>query len=296
MEQKIIGIAGKKQAGKNTLANFLCGLQLQWNGIIEDFDISEKGELWVRGVPVVVNGEELTDKTFRLDVAQNNDLGFARWAMDSMWPFVKNYSFAEALKETAIDLFEVPRNLVYGTDEDKNAVVEHLLWENMPGVVCDSEWWNWITPDGEPDFLVYHEPGPMTVREFLQFFGTEIGRKIYDSIWVNRCIKDIVSEGSYIAVISDCRFDNEVKAVQKQGGKVVGLTRDIYGDKHASENALDFSLCDAIIDNQKMPIKENCDAMIGVLKDWGWIQDFGPKEARGRATMKINSDKEVRNV
>lgn len=303
MEQKIIGIAGKKQAGKNTLANFLCGLQLQWNGIIEDFDINEDGSLWVRGIPVVINGKEITDKTFMLDVTQNNKLEFARWAADSMWPFIKNYSFAEALKEIAIDLFDIPREYAYGTDEQKKKVVDHLLWENMPGVitpkVIDGSMISWSESRDtlvEEMGLVEHEPGPMTVREFLQFFGTDVMRNIYDSVWVNRCIKDIVTEGSYIAVVSDCRFDNEVRALQKQGGKVVGLTRDIFGDKHVSENSLDLSLCDSVIDNQDMSIKENCDAMIDVLKEWGWIKDFGPKEARGKATMRINSDKEVKNV
>lgn len=31
--------------------------------------------------------------------------------------------------------------------------------------------------------------GCMTSREFMQFFGTEIMRKIHEPIWINSCIK-----------------------------------------------------------------------------------------------------------
>jgi hypothetical protein len=307
MEQKILGIAGKKQAGKNTLSNFLHGLQLQWNGIITNFAIDEEGDLIVEGLPTIIDGEEQL-ATVKLTVDQTNDFRFARWAADSMWPFIKNYSFAESLKEITIDLFECPRNLVYGSDEDKQTVMDHLLWENMSGVITDSEFWNYITPDGDPEGgLLYHEPGPMTIREFLQFFGSDIMRKMYEPVWVNRCIKDILTENSGVAVISDCRFNNEIDAVQENNGKIIGLTRNPFDDKHKSENSFDLEKCDAVIDNQDMNIREMCDEAVKILKDWGWIQTFVPKgdffiaikdlvQKRSSATMKINPAKEGKNI
>ena len=42
---KIIGISGKKQSGKNTMANFINGVVLKKMGAIDDFSISEYGEL-----------------------------------------------------------------------------------------------------------------------------------------------------------------------------------------------------------------------------------------------------------
>jgi len=310
MEQKILGIAGKKQAGKNTLSNFLHGLQLQWNGIITNFAIDEEGELIVEGLPTIIDGKEQL-ATVKLTVDQTNDFRFARWAADSMWPFIKNYSFAESLKEIAIDLFECPRNLVYGTDKDKKTVMEHLRWENMPGVCTDNVYNDRAVQETSgmllDECLSYHEPGPMTIREFLQFFGSDIMRKMYESIWVNRCMKDILTENSGVAVISDCRFNNEIDAVQENNGKIIGLTRNPFDDKHKSENSFDLEKCDAVIDNQDMNIREMCDEAVKILKDWGWIQTFVPKgdffiaikdlvQKRSSATMKINPAKEGKNI
>ena len=44
----IIGISGKKQAGKNTAANYIHGLVLKGLGIIEDFEIDGKGQLVIK--------------------------------------------------------------------------------------------------------------------------------------------------------------------------------------------------------------------------------------------------------
>ena len=49
-----------------------------------------------------------------------------------MWPYVKLYSFADELKRICVELFNIPYECVYGTDEQKNQPQEHLLWDNMP--------------------------------------------------------------------------------------------------------------------------------------------------------------------
>jgi hypothetical protein len=305
-DQKLLGIAGSKQAGKDTICNFLHGLQLKWNGIVDNFYIDNDGELLVEGLPTLINGEEVKANV-KLPVSGSGDYRFAAWAADSMWPFIKRYSFAEALKEMAIELFECPREFVYGTDAQKNTVMEHLLWENMPGVTTEK------TPQDPVDSVVagrlgkyyekllsgviYHEAGPMTIRQFLQFLGTDIMRKMYEPAWVNRCIKDILTENSGVAVISDCRFNNEIGIVQKHGGKVIGLMRSPYEDDHPAENSIDFELCDVVIDNREMAIAELCDKVVEILKEWGWIQSFGPKPTeRKAATMKINPTKAGKNI
>jgi hypothetical protein len=121
--------------------------------------------------------------------------------------------------------------------------------------------------------LTYHAAGPMTVREFLQFFGTEVCRKIYSPIWVNRTIKDIQQEEPLLAVVDDCRFENEIRAIQKAGGKVIGLTRKPSKDDHGSERVIEqhSDILDAIIDNQNMEILDVCKSIITQLDEWGWL-------------------------
>ena len=81
--------------------------------------------------------------------------------------------------------------------------------------------------------------GPMTAREFMQFFVTDVCRKMYEPICVNSCINKIQREQSELAVIADVRFPNEAKAIEDAGGSLVRLTRQVIQDDHSSEIALD---------------------------------------------------------
>lgn len=233
----ILGISGRKQAGKNTTANILHGIVLKQEGFIKDWNIGSSGELLVN-----------SDGWGEFDITRK-DPAFVSWADNIMWPFVKIYSFADELKCICIELFNIPFECVYGTDDEKNRLQEHLLWENMPGVTTEK------TPQDPVDEVVagrlgkyyekvlsgvvYHEPGPMTAREFMQFLGTDVMRKIYEPVWVNSCVKKIQREQSELAIIADIRFPNEVKAIEQAGGKVVRLTRTVHKDNHSSEVALD---------------------------------------------------------
>ena len=152
-----------------------------------------------------------------------------------MWPFVKLYSFADHLKWICVKLFNIPNECVWGTDEQKNQHQSHLLWENMP---C---------------LEILNNPnkrGSMTAREYMQFFGTDVMRKMYEPIWVSSCIKKIQQEQSELAIIADVRFPNEAKAIEEAGGTLIRLTRQTIEDNHSSEVALDGYPFTAYIDNQ----------------------------------------------
>jgi len=231
----ILGISGRKQAGKNTTANILHGIVLKREGFIKDWNIGSNGELLVD-----------SDGWGEFDVTRK-DPEFVTWADNNMWPFVKIYSFADELKRICIELFDIPFECVYGTDEQKNQVQKHLLWENMPGVVTDEDDWKGLWQE---ENLYYHAAGPMTAREFMQYFGTEVMRKMYEPIWVNSCIKKIQREQSALAIIADVRFPNEAKAIEQAGGKVVRLTREVHEDNHPSEVALDDYPFTDYIDNK----------------------------------------------
>lgn len=234
----ILGISGRKQAGKNTTANILHAMILKEKELITDWNLGSNGEL------LIDNGDGGGWGEF--DVTRQDEQ-FTEWAEHNMWPYVKVYSFADHLKWICIKLFDIPFECCFGTDEQKNQPQEHLLWENMPRFqnmnlmvkmpIDAKKSWDW-------------REGPMTAREFMQFFGTDVMRKMYEPIWVNACIKKIQQEQSGLAIIADVRFPNEAKAIEDAGGKVVRLTREVHEDNHSSEVALDDYPFTDYIDNK----------------------------------------------
>ena len=225
----IIGISGRKQAGKNTTANILHGVVLKGRGLIQDWNIGGSGEL-----NILTRDSSGNEGWGEFDISRK-DAAFTEYAEHSMWPYVKLYSFADELKRICIELFNIPFECVYGTDEQKNQVQKHLRWENMPG----------------SDMA-----GPMTARQFMQYFGTDTCRNIYQPIWVDSCIRKIQREQSQLAIIADVRFGNEAKAIEEAGGKLVRLTRNIYNDNHSSEVALDDYPFTNYIDNSDTNIDD----------------------------------------
>ena len=237
---KILGISGRKQAGKNTVANIIHGIILKEQGLIEDWNIGKNGEL----VILTSDSEGVTDWG-EFDVSRKDE-SFIEYAELHMWPFVKLYSFADSLKWICTDLFEIPYECVWGTNQQKNQIQEHLLWENMPGIEITNS-----------DAL--NKTGPMTSREFMQYFGTEVMRKIYEPIWINSCINRIKKEGPELAIIADVRFPNEVNKLETS----LRLTRNVFNDSHSCESALDkesfdWSNFDYIVDNENMSLDALC--------------------------------------
>lgn len=247
---RILAFSGKKQSGKNTLCNFLHGQQLRAFGIIDGFEITTQGEFVVDTILRDDDGKEKRGQGF-IDITRT-DIEFAMWAMENVWPFVKHYAFASTLKDICIGLFNLDKASVYGTDEEKNKPTQYK-WEDMPTKI-----------KGKTGF--------MTGRDFIQYFGTDICRKIFSEVWTNRTIKDIQVEESKLAIISDARFVNEVEAIKSAGGKVIRLTRNVAGtDAHESELALDgYDNFDAIIDTENLSIEESCQALTKILEEWGW--------------------------
>lgn len=87
------------------------------------------------------------------------------------------------------------------------------------------------------------------IRTLLQYIGTEIGRKqLFDDIWIRRCIANAVdvAEARRLCIIADVRFANEANAITNISndslyGGVIVLKRNINDScEHESEN-IDFT-------------------------------------------------------
>lgn len=269
MDQKILVFAGKKQAGKSSAANFVTGYLLSQLGrrgfpfCPKKFDIDEDGQLIVDTETIDIDGNtQLSNGILNL---RRRDEEFVTWAMNIMWPHVKIYSFADTLKWIAINVFGVPDNLVYGNEEDKSQST-HIKWKDMSAFLVPIKI-NALKRSG-----LYDQN--MSVRAFLQYFGTNVCRKIYNDCWVNNCFKNIIEEGAELAIIDDARFANEIKTSKKMNAKVIKLERFVDKDSHDSEKELDkisTRYYDLQIDNQYMTIKEKNQAILDAMYDWEWF-------------------------
>lgn len=85
-----------------------------------------------------------------------------------------------------------------------------------------------------------------TLREILQYFGTEYVRAVCDGYWVNRVL-DKIKRIKNKVLIPDCRFENEVSALKSIGGKIIKINRiDSLNDSdsHKSEQEIDLIKAD----------------------------------------------------
>jgi hypothetical protein len=137
------------------------------------------------------------------------------------WYEAEVLHFADPLKRFCIDVLGLEEEQCYGTEDDKNSLTD-LRFEDMPGDALD-DW----------------EPGPMSARHVLQFFGTDIVRQMKPSAWVDATMRRAAGSLAPLVVIADVRFPDEADAILAAGGEVIRLARQIdTEDQHYSETAL----------------------------------------------------------
>ena len=100
-----------------------------------------------------------------------------------------------------------------------------------------------------------------TYRAFLQHFGSEVMRGVNDNIWIDCTLSNCGKD----AIISDCRFPNEAKAVKAIGGIVIKVVRPDAkaSDSHQSETMIDVIAPDYTLYNDTT--LENLVAKVDVL-------------------------------
>lgn len=152
------------------------------------------------------------------------------------------YSFAKPLKDIALTM-GFTHDQVYGTQQQKLEI---------------NKYWG------------------ISAREFLQKFGTNIGRNTIPSVipdmnlgksgspWVRlfeiHWTKMFEENPFPSLVVSDCRFPNEVASIKARGGYIVKITRpstdrDSAEHQHESESGIDELYHDMLIINNST--KEN---------------------------------------
>jgi len=163
------------------------------------------------------------------------------------------FAFADELKQAAAKYFRIDIELMYGTDKDKNSLT-HIKWTAFPIKIVRKQ-----TADEY-----------MTVRQVLQFWGSNIMRAIYGNVWVDCTMDNINKYSAAVSVLTDVRFPNEVEAIKKAGGRVIRLTRNPLDDQHESETALDdYSSFDVIFDNSNLTVEQQNHKCKDIMKQLG---------------------------
>lgn len=234
----IIGISGKKQSGKSTSGNFIYSLMMVESGVSNKASINWMGQIEISDLFGDKNYKGLFDPCNRTSADWNVQKVF-----QTLDPIIKIYNFADILKQNiCIDILGMTYDQCYGSDEDKNTLTD-LYWDEVR----------------------------LSARDAMQLIGTDFFRKLKTNVWASATLKKIEREKPHIAVITDCRFPNEVDAIKEYGGLVIRLTRKYDESTHASETILDKHKYDwtnfnHIIDNQDMSIYDQCLELQNILK------------------------------
>ena len=141
-------------------------------------------------------------------------------------------SFAKSLKDAVSAMFNWDREMLEGNGDDSRQ------WREQP-----DEFWS--KKFGKP----------VTPRWVLQHFGTEVMRQhMHDAIWIDSCLSRYDGRPT---VISDTRFQNELKTIKENNGQIILVkrgelpTREQMQDKGAHKSEWDWMgwNFDHVIDN-----------------------------------------------
>jgi len=143
-------------------------------------------------------------------------------------------SFAKSLKDAVSAMFNWDREMLEGNGD------ESRQWREQP-----DEFWS--KKFGKP----------VTPRWVLQHFGTEVMRQhMHDAIWIDSCLSRYDGQPT---VISDTRFQNELKTIKENKGQIILVkrgelpSREEMQDKGAHKSEWDWMgwQFDHVIDNDE---------------------------------------------
>lgn len=137
-------------------------------------------------------------------------------------------SFAAKLKQAVAALFDLR---IEDVERMKLQTEGNAVWVHAPG----------------------QYPRHFSMRHILQRMGTEVGREIFgENFWVDQVIPPAATTWHWNRkiVITDARFENELRRIHEHGGYNIQITRPgIVGGEHSSEVAPASQLIDLTIHN-----------------------------------------------
>lgn len=239
----IIGIAGVKQSGKDTVSSML-------SYIISNGTYNAKFNTWLtkyscnnyisddnRVIHFADYLKEILSKMFRIDIKCFYNV------------FYKDNVYYTVDKEMFIDDINKLKNYKILTVDDF-AVAPLTKWcKESNGRVC------------------------FNLRTLMQYFATDICRNmINEDCWVNATMCNAIDiRNKYgFCLIPDVRFANEANAIKRQpNGYIIQINRNINsGDNHQSELLLDIEP-DFVIDNNSTKFNLFHDVVAIVEKIYG---------------------------
>lgn len=134
---------------------------------------------------------------------------------------------------------------------------EQLENDKFKNTELDEEWTN----SYDAVYYTNLKYETLTPRKLMQLIGTDMGRVIHPNIWINATMREYKCTrldthsipGSCIFpnwIITDVRFENEIKAIENRGGFIIRvnrrlglpdeeMARRIQDSLHPSETSLD---------------------------------------------------------
>jgi hypothetical protein len=163
----------------------------------------------------------------------------------TIWQIKK---WAGPLRKIASILLSMPEDYLY-TDEFKKLELP-VQWNTLKQM-----------SECEPGNVDGYAWMPMTGREFLQKLGTDAVRNgLHQNAWVNALMAEYDKGTEPFWIITDTRFENELKAVMQRDAVTIRINRyppfvdqDAFeawrAAQHESETALDYAQFDYVVDN-----------------------------------------------
>ncbi len=152
-------------------------------------------------------------------------------------------SFAETLKDAVAAIFGWDREMLEGTTDEARKIREQP----------DEYWSNKLGRD-------------VTPRWVLQNLGTDVLRRhFHDNIWVFAAENKIRNLPHERVIITDCRFQNELKMIRENNGTIIEVQRTLpcwYWDAYKYNLAIESGF-----ENTIMP-----ESMYNVhSSEYGWV-------------------------
>lgn len=158
-----------------------------------------------------------------LSGAAGSGKNFVADQITAKYESVKQLAFGDPLKQVVHHMFGVPLEDCY-TEAGK----ARLTWQQWED--CDVGPLSGTLPTGKC--------GPMTVRDLLQYVGTDLVRDCWNrDHWIRLAEQRIRNSPEAIVLVTDVRFENEANLITGMGGTVLRVVgrKASNTPTHASE-------------------------------------------------------------